>query len=163
LQWETGQSLNIGAIPIEKLTHETAPIASLTGTGSPELTKAQHAVLGEYVREGGILVIDPCGGDNDFKLSIRENLLPNAFAGAKAVPLPPELSRPMKLRPYSLERLGGSVPQIQLFALGKGYIVLSPLDLTVALLGTHTWAIDGYQGESAEGFLKDLVNWSQHK
>jgi hypothetical protein len=119
-------------------------------------------VLGQYVQDGGILVIDPCGGDNQFQLFVHDQLIANAFAGAKEIPLPKELSISMKLRPYSLERLGGGTPQIRLLSFGNGYIIESPLDLTAALLNTRTWGIEGYQPESAEEFVKKVIQWSHH-
>ena len=163
LQWETGQSLDLGWSPIEKLTLATAPIATLTGTGTIAFSDAQCAAMKSYVNDGGILLIDPCGGDNEFKLAVRDVLLPKAFAGAKSIPLSRELAMPMKLRPYSLERLGGALPQIQLLSIEKGYVVVSPLDLTHALLGTNTWGIDGYQPASAQTFLAKLILWSEHR
>jgi len=110
-----------------------------------------------------VLLIDACGGDNDFKLSVRDKLIPVAFAGAKAAPLPPSLAMPMRLRPFSVARPGNAAPRIQLLSFGKGYVVFSPLDLTNALLGTNTWGIDGYQPASAQAFLKNLIEWAEHQ
>jgi len=108
-----------------------------------------------------VLLVDAAGGDNTFRLVVRDNLLP-AFADAKAVPLPAGVAAPGRMRAFSLERLGRAMPQVQVLACGKGYLVVSPLDLTHALLGTSTWAVDGYTPEAAQAFLKDLVAWADH-
>jgi hypothetical protein len=164
LHVETGEALTLMSAPLDKIPAKIAPIAVLTGTGPRDFSKVECDAMTEYVKSGGMLLIDACGGDNNFKLSVREKLLPVAFAAAKATPLPAPLSIPMRLRPFSVSRQGAvAASQIQLLSLGKGYVVFSPLDLTNALLGTNTWGVDGYQPASAQAFLKNLIQWAEHQ
>jgi hypothetical protein len=158
LHKETGQALTLVSSPVDKLSIKIAPIAVLSGTGAHSFTKAECDALAAYVIGGGVLLIDACGGDNAFRLSVRETLIPVAFAGAKQTPLPKELSGPMRLRPFSLSQPGrAGAGTIEMRTLGKGSVVFSPQDLTNALLGTNTWGVDGFEPASALGFVKNLV------
>jgi hypothetical protein len=163
LQQETGRALTLVSIPIDKLTSHTAPVAVLTGTGDRKFSKSECEALAAFVKSGGLLIIDACGGDTAFRLSVRDSLLPQAFPQAAPAPMPAGLSIPMKVRPFSLEHLKGVEPQIEFRSFGEGHVVFSPLDLTHALLGTNTWGIDGYRPESAQAFLKNLIQWSGHQ
>lgn len=172
-QWEANQLLAVTPMPIEKLAPGAATIAALTGTDAHTFTEQQIAAMKAYVEAGGVLLIDACGGENAFARSVRESLLRGAFALAQPQPLPanhPLFSglkagqanaSPLRLRPYARDRLGRLAPQIQLYRLGKGYIVFSPLDLTSGLLGTNTWGILGYEPASAQTFAKNLVLWAR--
>ena len=173
LQWETGQPADVRAASIEELAKTPAPLASLTGTAAVKFSDAQCSSLRQYVDQGGVLLIDSCGGENGFTQTSRDVLLRGAFAGAEKVPLPPDhplfsdlkagLSNPspLRLRPFAVERLGQLAPQIQALKLGKGYVVFSALDLTSGLLGTNTWGIVGYDPDSAEKFVRNLFRWAQ--
>jgi len=172
LQWETGSALDIATVPVDQLAPGSARIAALTGIEGYTFTTAQTAAMRAYIQAGGVLLIDATGGENDFTQSIRAGLIRGAFADAQRQPLPLDHplykgltpgtanSSPLRLRPYAVERLGQLAPDIQLFKLGKGYIVFSALDLTSGLLGTNTWCINGYQPESAQTFARNLVVWA---
>jgi len=110
LHVETGEALTLVSAPLGKIPTDIAPIATLTGTGARNFSPAECESLAAYVKAGGVLLIDACGGDNDFKLSVRDKLIPVAFAGAKAAPLPPSLAMPMRLRPFSVARPGNAAP-----------------------------------------------------
>ena len=64
LHWEAGEALELPELPVEKLSAGAAPIATLTGTGTKDFSKSECAALAAYVKAGGVLVIDSCGGDN---------------------------------------------------------------------------------------------------
>jgi hypothetical protein len=67
----------------------------------------------------------------------------------------------MRLRPYATDKLGNANPTLTLLKLGKGYVLISQLDLTTALLGTNTWGILGYDPSSAQHLLKNLLIWAE--
>jgi hypothetical protein len=160
-------------VPIADLQPGSSPIATLTGTDAKVFTPAESSALAAYVRAGGTLLIDATGGENAFTRSVRDTLLPTAFADAsqqQIEPGHPLLKDPdgppdgsvLRLRPYAIERLGKVAPPMQLLKLGKGYVVFSALDLTGGLLGTRTWGVLGYQPASVEKFVRNLITWDHH-
>ena len=173
LQWETGETADIRTTDARQLSPAASPVAALTGTSAVQFSPAETAAMRKYVEDGGVIMIDACGGENGFTQTARDSLLRGAFAGAQVVPLKsdhplyrdlkPGLANPsmLRLRPYAVERLGQLAPEIRLLKLGKGYVVFSALDLTSGLLGTNTWGIVGYDPASAQKFVRNLVVWAQ--
>lgn len=171
LQWEGGPALAIRPIPVQQIAPGAAPMATLTGTDAHNFSQPEIAALRAYVQGGGTLLIDSVGGDNAFTRSVREKLLPAAFADGIEQPLPPDHplfkdlkaglanTSPVRLRAYAVEHLGQVAPAIRLIKVGNGYVVFSTLDLTSGLLGTNTWGIVGFETQSAEKFAKNLVLW----
>jgi len=173
LQWETGEAADIRPVQAKELSPSVATLASLTGTSAAQFTPGESAALRKYVEEGGVLLIDACGGENAFTQTARDALLRGAFSGAQMLPLKPDHPlykdlkpglanpSPLRMRPFAIERLGQLAPEVRLLKLGKGYIVFSALDLTSGLLGTNTWGIVGYDPASAQKFVRNLVLWTQ--
>lgn len=171
LQWEGGPALEIHPTPLGQIAPGIAPLATLTGTDAHAFSPAEAAALRAYVEGGGTLLIDSVGGDNAFTRSVRDKLLPAAFADgieqniAPDHPLFKDLkpglanASPVRLRAYAIDRLGQVAPPIRLIKVGKGQVVFSALDLTSGLLGTNTWGIAGYEPVSAQKFARNLVLW----
>jgi hypothetical protein len=168
LQEQTGSGIAMQEVALKDLKPDAAPLAHLTGTAAYQFTADQIAAVKAYVNGGGVLLVDCCGGGNAFSVSVRSDLIAKAFVGDPQ-PLPPDdpllagLSAgkandsPLRLRPYAVDRLGRAAPPILRLKSGRGYVLFSALDLTSGLLGTHTWGILGYQPDSAQRFLRNLV------
>ncbi|MCY2953124.1 MAG: DUF4159 domain-containing protein, partial [Planctomycetota bacterium] len=167
LEYQTAYRLQISPVFIEHLRPAFWPIAHMTGTAQFTPSETQLASLRRYVEDGGVLLIDSCGGNPEFDQSIAA-LLQRAFPNLKPTPLPPDhplftakapgmdpLPTP-RLRPGSHQLL----PKIQILSAGKGHILYSPLDLTTALLGTNTHGIQGYHPTYARSLLKNLLLWT---
>jgi hypothetical protein len=174
LQWETGTSLVVGTLAADKLTPGIAPIAALTGTGPVKFTDAEVNAIRDYITAGGVLLVDPCGGDNTFRLAIREALLDRITKDATPTAILPNspLLRdvsggqgaiPLRVRPFTVDRYGKAATGIEVLSLGKGAIVISPRDLTFGLLGVQTWGVDGYQPEAAQVFMRNVVQWASNR
>ena len=170
LQWETGTSLVVGTLAPGKLTPGIAQVAALTGTGPVKFTDAEVNAIRDYITAGGVLLVDPCGGDNTFRLAVREALLDRISNSATPMailpgsPLLRDVSGgpgaiPLRVRPYTVDRYGNAITGIEVLSLGKGAIVVSPRDLTFGLLGVQTWGVDGYQPEAAQVFVRNLIQW----
>jgi hypothetical protein len=171
LQWESGPALDVRPLAIEDLVPGVCPIATLTGTDTHAFSTSEINALRAYVQGGGTLLIDATGGENAFARSVRESLLPAAFADAVDEPLRPDHplfkdlkpglanGSPVRLRQFAIDRLGKLAPQIRLMNVGKGHVVFSTLDLTSGLLGTNTYGILGYEPVSAQTFVKNLLLW----
>ena len=62
--------------------------------------------------------------------------------------------------PQALGRMAGETPEAPgILSFGRGHIVVTPLDLTNALLGSSTLGIKGYHHSYAERFVKNLLLW----
>ena len=169
---DRGEGIELRTVELRDLKIHAAPLAHLTGTAAYSFTDPQVAALKEYVSSGGVLLIDACGGKNAFADSVRDGLAPRAFPNSRPEPIPPghPLSRgsaaegtgpsPLRLRPYAIERLGRPQP-ISLIHFGKGYVLLSSLDLISGLLGTDTWGILGYDPAIVQQFAMNLVDWAK--
>ncbi len=178
-EWDTHAALDVQTADLKDLKPAQTPAAFLTGTFRQDFTPAEAAAARAYVSAGGVLVIDACGGNAAFDQSVRSTLLATAFPESVPTPLPvnhPALiaSRPfaqdvtaMRLRPYAAERAaattgpaGPDVSTVEGFKCGAGWVLICRHDLTVGLLATQTWGIDGYDPAYAEAFVRNVILWS---
>ena len=168
---ETGYELRVTAVGTEELRVQTYPVAHLTGTAAVNLSESQVNQLRRYVDDGGVLLIDACGGSSEFTASAL-NLLAQAFpnkplnampsnhpllagAGDGMEPLPhPEL------RTYTEQKIGRTTARLETLSPGRGRVIFSNLDLTSGLLGTNTWAILGYHPDYAQKLVKNTILWT---
>lgn len=173
LQRQTGYGLNVTPVAIRDLDVRQFPFAHLTGTSRLTPNDAEVAALQRYVRAGGVLLIDPCGGISSFDQSIRAELLARAFSRDSLQPITadhPLLSRSREgmellprphLRPFVIDRNGtsnGSGPLM--LSSGRGHVIVCPADLTSGLLATNTWGILGYEPGYAQSLLKNAILWT---
>jgi hypothetical protein len=174
-QWETGSVPAPVPVAIADLKPGDGPVGHLTGTGAYDFTPAEAAALRAYVEAGGVLLIDACGGSAGFRDTVEQRLFPAAFPGVAFQPLSPDqpplkkvadgwsdLSKP-RFRPMTLERLGRSPTGVRMAQLGKGYVIESPLDLSTGLVGSNSWGVIGYQPDWCDGFVKNVLLWSQDR
>jgi Domain of unknown function (DUF4159) len=136
------------------------------------VTDAQCAALSKYVGAGGVVLIDPCGGPNDFLDSVKNDLLARAFPSVPLVRLDsthPLLTSsgdgmsqlwPLDVRDY-VRGLQTPIDRgIWILRSGKGAVVLSSLDITSGLLGTNTWGISGFSSDYSLALAKNFVLWA---
>ncbi len=165
---ETGVRLASVATDAARLDAAVMPVAHLTGTGKLMMSTDELKAVHDYVAAGGTLLIDPAGGSPEFVKSILLDFLPHAFPDQTPGDLKPshpilagtnEGMKPVtpRLRPYRGEVDGMTTTPIEYFSVGKGLVLFSQVDLTTALLGTHTWPINGYDAESAYGLVRNIL------
>jgi hypothetical protein len=175
-EWQTRISVEHPPVELKDLRYDAEGqagqrVAHLTGTAAYAFGDAEVAAAKAFVEAGGILLIDPCGGSQPFSESVRESLLDMAFPGAKPerVPANHPLIRDAgkaealtpRPRPYVAEATPNAAPELRLVNAGKGFVVVSPLDLTSGLLGTNTWGIAGYDPDSAAQLMRNALLWSR--
>jgi hypothetical protein len=169
---QTNLGIKFVSRPLESLKPGDSPIAHLTGVQRFSATDARCTALARYVSAGGVVLIDPCGGPNDFLASVRDDLLPRAFPSASLVRLDsthPLLTSsgdgmaqlwPLDVRDY-VRGLSTPIDRgIWVLRSGKGAVVLSSLDITSGLLGTNTWGIAGFTSEYSLALAKNFVLWA---
>ena len=146
-------------------------VAHLTGTEAVQFDDAQRAALKKYLDDGGLLLIDNCGGNPAFDISIRDELtkiIPDA-ASQLLSPLPPEhelfhsadgKAIEPQYRPFALPTLGPLAKSFQLRGLtmnGKLAVLYSPQDLSIGLVGQPLDCITGYTPETATALLRRMI------
>ena len=152
---------------IAQLPDGSARIAVLTGTTSFKLTDEEKEALKKYVRAGGMLVMDAAGGSKSFLESAQQLLI--GMFGLEAVKVAGEDSpihrlkgmeiQKVKFTPAARQRLGEK-PHSEFSVVKVGErigVVLSPEDITGALLGPPSIMNCGYEGETAFQLMRNLV------
>ena len=168
----TGSVLDLDTIQLKDLRPGAAPIAHLTGAAAYELTADEAAALRSFVQAGGVVLIDACGGSGAFADSMRKSIAA-AFAGRPLERVPsnhPLLSlgnagmadlSNAAYRPYVLDKVGGRFGGgIEMLSAGRGHVILSPLDLSTGMLGTHTWGVWGFTPEYCQSLLQNVIFWT---
>jgi hypothetical protein len=171
---DTSVKLNVvDAIPAD-LDAQKILLAHLTGTGAVSYDTTQLKAIHDYVDNGGILLIDPCGASPAFLKSMLVDFLPHAFPRSLAMDMKADnpildgkgagMSRvTLKLRPYRTELDGATQQPIQFFNLGKGMVIFSTVDLTTGLLGTNTWGVNGYDPTAVYDLIRNTLLYSFEK
>jgi hypothetical protein len=170
-KYQTGYELDLTTISVPELNAAKFQIVHITGTAAWTPSDAESAVLRRYVNEGGVLLIDACGGAWGFGQSVGNEMLPKVFVGAKMSAVGNEhpllagnldgmdnLAKP-QLRAYTEQKLGKVAGKFEMYRLGKGRIIYSSIDLTSGLLGTNTWSILGHKPAYAQSFVKNVLLW----
>jgi hypothetical protein len=171
-QWDTHQAVEPVTVDMKSLVPGAQPMAVLTGTVRHDFTDTEATAARNYVREGGVLLIDACGGQADFAKSIEQTLLPKAFPGAVPVPIPDNHPLLLASRPFASDLVkpmvrqfasqhGGKDMPILTFAYGKGWVIYSRLDITTGLLGTQSWGILGFDASYAQALVQNAVLWAE--
>jgi len=141
-------------------------IAHLTGTGKLTLSLSHRNALKQFVTNGGTLMIDAAGGDNEFAGSVEVEL-GNLFGG-KLENLPDDSPiynqpavrvDPVGWRQFALNRLvDRKHPHLRGVRIGERFAVLfSREDLSAGLVGQPVDGIYGYDPLTAVKLMEAMV------
>ena len=171
-QRQTGLGIKLMPTALDNLPNCGAPVAQMDGTVAFVPTAEQVAGVTKYVEDGGVLLIDPCGGPNEFLKACRENLLPRAFPGNDPVSLPsthPILNstadgmvqlNTLDVRDYVRSATPPLDRQVYILRSGKGAVIISALDLTSGLLAVRTWPLGGFSPDTSVHLVSNIVLWT---
>lgn len=171
LQTNTGYDASTQAVTWRQLLATKAPICHITGTERYDLTTEEVGILKQYVEDGGVLLIDVCGGSKPFADSMGRVLF-RAFPQQSLKVLPryhPLLNATQpgmfdiskrRTRSYVSEKLNDAAGRLEIMAIGKGHVIFTDFDLTSGLLGVDTWGIYGYAPDYCSKFLQNLIMWT---
>src|SRR5205085_7839073 len=129
----------------------------------------QSQSLKKYVENGGVLLIDSCGGSKAFADSVKPALTKIFAKELTAVPSGhpiiigagegmADLTKPL-LRTYAAMQTRDHPPVLQMLKLGEGAVIYSDIDLTCGWLGTNVWGIIGYEPSYAPNLATNLITW----
>jgi hypothetical protein len=169
---QTSLGLNFDTIALEDLSTKNPPIAHLTGTAHFAVTDAQIASVKQYVENGGVLLIDPCGTPGDFFNTVHDDLLAKAFPDIPPEPIVTghpllmessvgmdDIQKPT-FREFVRTLTDTSHTTPMVIRAGAGHVILLPLDLTSGLLDEQAWGIAGYRPDYCKSFAKNLLLWT---
>ena len=175
--WETGWDAQPRRIPIAQLTFPAYSFAHLTGTTPDVPPEAEAKVLRAFVSDGGVLLIDACGGSQKFTQSVQKNWLPSIFpdasprvmsdedpimTGKVAVQLAKAADDLTKIivRRYTAQVAKPANSRLLEMSFGKGRVIISELDVTSGLLGTEAWGVSGYAPAYTQSLMKNGLLWA---
>ncbi|MEA2711908.1 MAG: hypothetical protein QOF78_4509 [Phycisphaerales bacterium] len=168
-QNNTGKRLVLYTATPAELDVQKYMMAVMTGANARTPSDEELAPTAKYVRDGGLLLVDACGGSGAFANRI-EDWLARLDPAAKLEPMPPDDEflkpspdagsidlGPERLRLYATQQLGPNGARLKTMKLGKGRVIFTPLDYTSGLMGTNTWGILGYTPEYSEQLATNVV------
>ena len=163
-----GTSVEVaGPIDIKDLPASGAKLATLTGTDELELSQTEMAALRDFVKGGGLVMIDAAGGSKAFadsaEATIRKVFGPGSLrtlaASASLYRMPGQAIPKVKYRRRTQMRMmRRTAPNIKAVLVGKRVGVLfSREDITAGLVGYPSFAVDGYDPETAYQIMRNVV------
>jgi hypothetical protein len=143
----------------------------LTGHGELKLTQGELDALKKYIADGGVVLIDACGGDEAFAKSagqLIDRMYPDKSelleVAHPIVQGGPGGTKPLeKLRPtrWGISRLRGrDAPPISVIQQGNRVgLLYAPFDLTASMDGHFIYGMHGYRRDSALQIMTNLLMW----
>jgi len=168
-QNNTGKRLVFRAATPAQLSVKDHLMAVMTGAGPRVPADAELAASAKYLRDGGLLFVDACGGSAGFATAI-EQWLAKLDPAVKLEPMRPDDEflkaspagsidlGPERLRLYAIQQIGANGTRLKTMKIGKGRVIFTPLDVTSGLLGTNTWGVLGYAPDYSEALLSNVVH-----
>ena len=155
--------VDVVTTPIAKLGEAGVKVAFLTGTTAWKPDAQELAALKAFAQGGGKLVIDACGGSRDFSQSAI-TWIEDAFGMRSLRPLAAsaELYKgvdKVEYRPKTKAKLASmKFANLQAVLINdKPAVIFSAEDLTTGLLGTQSFTVDGYEGDTAYALVRNIL------
>ena len=150
-----------GPMEISELAGAKAKLATLTGTGTLELTDAQKAALKEWLEAGGTLLVDAAGGDTEFAKSAEAIFL--KICGQASLKMLASMADLYNVKGLEIKQAGyrrepSAAPRMRvLMVKNRIAVYFSRDDITCGLLGVMCHSIKGYTPTTAVAILRNLV------
>lgn len=151
----------VGPIEISELAGTKAKLATLTGTGTLELTDAQKTALKEWLDAGGTLLVDAAGGDAEFAKSAEAIFL--KICDQAALKTLASMADLYRVKGFEIDKARyrhepSGAPRLRvLTAKDRMAVYFSRDDITSGLLGVMCHTITGYAPETSVALLRNLV------
>jgi hypothetical protein len=139
-------------------------VAHLTGTGKLVLDERSRQEIRRYAYEGGVIIVDACGGGSEFAESAEAELTTIFGQPTKAIPLDHPIYSSgatiasVEYREAAREKLLTDLDKPRLRGIeqnGKLVAIFSPQDLSTGMVG-HT--VDGIVGYTPDSATKLMMN-----
>ena len=162
--------LAITTVDLTKLATTDVKIAHLTGTGPVKFDDAGRAAIKQFVKGGGVLIVDSAGGSSQFAQTIEQEF--DAIFGEDAKPLKEVLPQDhpiyrmtgrhdVQWRGFAQQQHSGDLNGGRLRAMeltkGKPAVIYSPEDLGAGLVGQPVDGIVGYSPQTASSLMTNIL------
>ncbi len=170
----TGYELVVRGMSIDRVPEIQARIVYLGGAQSRRLSAKELRLLIGFINRGGTILIETIGGRGSYAAGVLRQF--EAVFGEQAVPLgaahpivtgkglagPPGVGYDMRrvnYRRYStLNRGPVDAPRLLSISVdGRDVVIASHEDLSLGVLGSRRWGIDGYDVDSARSLLTNIL------
>jgi hypothetical protein len=163
--------VNVKTVELGKDSLEGIKIAHMTGVDKFTLTPPQRTALQDFVKGGGLLVIDACGGGDDFNASAQSELSKMFPDQTQQLGTPLKKDHPLytlgapadfaaKYRTYTLIHRPSGAANFRLNGIefhGKLGVIYSSDDLSEGLVGQSVDGIIGYTPGVATTLMRRII------
>jgi len=149
------QSLGIKTQQISAITKQKVVLVG--GTDGTQATKKLTREVVELAKQGGVVLIEPIGGNNQFATKMREKI-----GKMLSIIIEPDRELQTAMRPIEVRGttkiLGTELTPPLVMRVGLGQIIFLDGDFRSALLHQPSWGIHGYDTKTAVDLLHELSN-----
>jgi Domain of unknown function (DUF4159) len=172
---DTGYDLKLMRMPIERISGTQSKLVYLGGAEARRLTPRQLRLLVVYVQGGGTILIETIGGRGDYTQEVLRQF--EAVFGQPAIPLSADhpiisgeglavsgdAQGDITYRRYSTLNRGlvGSARLLSINLDGRAAIIASHEDLSLGVMGSRRWGIDGYEIDTARRLLTNILLFAE--
>jgi hypothetical protein len=166
----TGLDLAGLLMPLDEIGRADTPLVHLGGGEICRLSAPQLRGLVQYINRGGTVLVETIGGRGGFADEVLRQL--EAVFGEEAAPL--ALAHPIitgeglaggydqcgvGYRRYSTLNKGlVETPRLEaIWSAGRPIVIASREDMSLGVLGSRRWGVDGYDIESARRLLTNIL------
>jgi len=171
MQNETGTLLLVtSGVPLTSDALGDFRVAHISGPGAFELSPEEVKGLRKFLNDGGTLLADAVNGSREFTASLEKYLgqitqdQPRPLGARSFLLTGDNLPDGTDLGGIEFRRAvrstgtGRKYPQLRAYGSQRRLVALySPLDLTVSLLGTPVFNLQGYESTSALKIMRNLL------
>lgn len=166
----TGFELVGQGVSIDQMSEVQTPLAYLGGAEPRQLTAGELRGLVKYLNGGGTVLVENIGGRGSYADRVLRQL--ESVFDEQAVPIDPGHPiitgegidggydcRDVEYRRYStLNRGLVQTPRLEMIRVdGRLAVIASREDLSLGVLGSKRWGIDGYDTASARALLSNIL------
>lgn len=171
MQNETGTLLLVtSGVPLDSDTLGEFRVAHISGPGAFELTPDEVKGLRKFLDNGGTLLADAVNGSREFTATLEKYLgqvtqgqpqplgTKSFILSGDTLPGGTDLGGTEFRRAVRSTGSGRKYPQLRAYGSQRRLVAIySPLDLTVSLLGTPVFGLQGYESASALKIMRNLI------
>lgn len=170
LKAQAGWSIEARAVASNDVIPADVKLAHIVGTDAHKFTPSDIASLEAFVRTGGVLLVEDCGGSGAFADAMRAALVEKLGVQPAPIAAPHPLLRAthpgmedcgaLRLREFKAPK---NPPRLELLEAGAGKVIISTGDLSSGMASSHAWGISGHHPDDALKLMKNLVIWVENK
>ena len=163
-------SPSVEDLALAELSSSEAALVHVTGINPVQFTDEEIAAVQAHVKRGGVILFETAGGTGAFTDSVREMLI-KAFPNNRVRPInfQSEVVTGAGINGFDISNINyrnfavlkmGRLKNPRLLSMefdGKTQIIISPEDITEAMVNQPVWGVFGYSSESAQKIMTNIT------